>query len=743
MKKFVQVCFFLLVSAVWLAPLLIFRDYLFPYITSKAYPLRVLVELALPFYAYLLLSDRRMWPNLKNPLHLSVILFWVFSFLAGVFGVNPLKSFWGNFERMGGSYYLLHLTLLYFYTVAVGQMGQQWMRRLLYVMLGSAMLATAYGWLVWLKIFQFLPDPTYPRISSTFGNPIFFASFLILPIFSGVFLSLQEDERWKKVLLWVFVALQLIGVYMSGTRGAVIGLVAGSFLGLCAFVYLSESQRVRNWGLGAAAALVVVVGTLFAFNDRIPETNPLWRLTNLKDKNTYARIIQWKTALVGFRERPVLGVGPENYYVVSNEHYNPEMYVYDPSWFDKPHNYQLEILVTTGALGFFAYLGIVAFSVYALYRGFRAELYGPAEFAVLLAGVITYQAQNIFVFDTVPASMMFFATTGFYGYLWYASESRAAQSTRDRAKAASLLPQGALNGVLIGGLVVAVYLVYVTNIFGSRVARAINYGYAYQNANLKTSYRYFEQARANDSNFDPVELGGKYSEVAIGAAINQSGKPDMVQTVRDMIDGAIAANQEAIRRVPNDPTAYQRLASLYVTKAITERAQTLDPQAEWAARKGVELAPGRPEPQLNLVRILSLQNKLEEAESILKQVTETIPTHTEARVRYALALHLREKDGQAAEQFRWAVEGGYRVSGYREVDWLVQYHVKRDEITEALKYLEMAYTAEPTNVTVMWELARNYAKVGEREKAARFANQVAQSDPKQRQAVVDFLKSLQ
>jgi hypothetical protein len=120
MKKLVPALFAGLFVLTWLAPFLVFRDLLFPYITSKAFFMRVLVELMLPLYAYLLLTRPELRPDLRrNRLHQAVLAFLFFSLLAALFGVNPLKSFWGNFERMGGWYYLLHLTLLYFYAACL------------------------------------------------------------------------------------------------------------------------------------------------------------------------------------------------------------------------------------------------------------------------------------------------------------------------------------------------------------------------------------------------------------------------------------------------------------------------------------------------------------------------------------------------------------------------------------------------------------------------------------------------
>ena len=40
------------------------------------------------------------------------------------------------------------------------------------------------------------------------------------------------------------------------------------------------------------------------------------------------------------------------------------------------------------------------------------------EFSILVAGLIAYQAQNMFVFDTVSASVAYFVFLGFLAYMW-------------------------------------------------------------------------------------------------------------------------------------------------------------------------------------------------------------------------------------------------------------------------------------------------------------------------------------
>src|SRR6185369_16632465 len=147
-------------------------------------------------------------------------------------------------------------------------------------------------------------------------------------------------------------------------------------------------------------------------SNKLPQGSDLTRLFQLRDSNTSARLVQWGVALRGFKDHPLFGVGPENYYIIANKYYNPAIYQFDRSWFDKPHNYLIEVLVTDGALGFTVYLAILVLIAVAFYKGYKSGFLSLMEFVILLAALLAYQIQNLTVFDTVPASLAFYCLMG-------------------------------------------------------------------------------------------------------------------------------------------------------------------------------------------------------------------------------------------------------------------------------------------------------------------------------------------
>jgi O-antigen ligase len=334
-NKVVWYCFFSLVILGLLSPLWTFSVLFFPYITSKAFYFRVVVLLLAPFYFYLIYSDQKLRPNLKAPINLAVIGFVVVNLIAALAGVNVSRSLWGNFERMGGVWYLMHLTALYFYVLVIGQAGIKYLKIFLQLFLGVTAVLVINGIFGKLGWATFTLDPSLPeRVSSTFGNPIFFASYLIIPLFISLYLIVNERAMLQKRLYIFSAFLSLIGIYLSATRGALVGILASAVVFVLLYVFFSESSKAKKFGIFSLGAVIAFFALLIFISPKFSEESAVRRLISLNDSNSKARLIQWQMAFQGFKERPILGVGPENYYVIFNEFYNTEMYKYDASWFD-------------------------------------------------------------------------------------------------------------------------------------------------------------------------------------------------------------------------------------------------------------------------------------------------------------------------------------------------------------------------------------------------------------------------
>jgi len=86
---------------------------LFPFITTKAIFFRILVTIGLVFALWLYLLNPNTFPK-KNYLFWALILFFLVNIISTIFSVNSYRSFWGNAERMDGTWSLFFY-LSYFF----------------------------------------------------------------------------------------------------------------------------------------------------------------------------------------------------------------------------------------------------------------------------------------------------------------------------------------------------------------------------------------------------------------------------------------------------------------------------------------------------------------------------------------------------------------------------------------------------------------------------------------------------
>ena len=98
--------------AIPLIPFLVFSDFFFPFITTKAFTWRIIIEIVFAAWVLLVLLDASYRPKRSLILY-SLFIFLGIIGLADLLGVAPLKSFWSNFERMEGYITLLHLGMFF------------------------------------------------------------------------------------------------------------------------------------------------------------------------------------------------------------------------------------------------------------------------------------------------------------------------------------------------------------------------------------------------------------------------------------------------------------------------------------------------------------------------------------------------------------------------------------------------------------------------------------------------------
>jgi len=401
-------------------PLFVSDSMFFPFITGKNFAFRIIVEILLSAWIVLAYRDPAYRPT-RSPLFIAAASFVGIITLAGVLGENPYKSFWSNYERMEGTISLLHF-FAYFVmaTTALGarkKWGAFWNTSILVsFIIGVYALFQLSGALA--------INQGGVRVDATFGNAAYLAVYLLFHIFITLFMLLREKGHTiggmiaEKASLWIYTPIILLDVfvlYHTATRGAILGLIGGLLLtALLIAIFEKERVGLRKVALGILAGIVLLIGGFFALKNTsfITESPVLSRFSSisLTEQTTKSRFMVWNMAFQGFKERPILGWGQENFNFVFNKYYDPNMYGQEP-WFDRAHNVFFDWLIAGGILGLLAYLSLFVLALWYLWkRGSAFSIVEKSIFTGLLAG---YFFQNIFVFDNLMSYVMFFSVLAY------------------------------------------------------------------------------------------------------------------------------------------------------------------------------------------------------------------------------------------------------------------------------------------------------------------------------------------
>ncbi|RMF45959.1 MAG: hypothetical protein D6755_07255, partial [Anaerolineae bacterium] len=353
------------------------------------------------------ISKRKKWwrSALEIPLVVPVLALSLAYLLATVFSVAPRTSLWGSYQRLQGTY-TTFAYLVIFAVVAGNLRRREQVERIMTVVILSGLAVSLYGV---LQHYGLDPVPwggnVQNRIAANMGNSIFVAAYLIMAVPLGVARVVEslraimrtEDDVTRHIVratMYIFIlALQMIAIYFSGSRGPFLGLVAGLF-----FFFLLVAMRARQRWLALGTIGLAVAGALFLAVLNIPngpletlrESPWVGRFGHLADTNQRTSKVRqyiWQGASklvaphdpIAFPDgstdrwnalRPLIGYGPESMYVAYNRFYPPELGQVEKrnASPDRSHNETWDALVTTGALGLVVYL-LVFGSVF--YYGFR------------------------------------------------------------------------------------------------------------------------------------------------------------------------------------------------------------------------------------------------------------------------------------------------------------------------------------------------------------------------------------
>ncbi len=421
----------------------------------------------LGLYLILLISDYSRFKPKKTPINIAVVVF-LLSFAISTFvGVDWYRSFWDNHERMLGLFTIFHFVLYYFIITSVARGWGDWkwlLRSFLF----------AGGIVMFLGLIQkinpeFLLNHNSNRVSATLGNAIYFSAFGLFLFSVGFLLFVKEKAVFWKVFSCLGGLFGFFGIFWGGTRGTFLGLLAGLFVLFFIFlVTLKGHKKIKltMFAVAAAGVALLILSVVFRqtnFVRSIPTVGPLLN-TEFSSGTAATRLTAWGIAVESWKEKPIFGWGPNNYYYAFNKFYRPESleHGWSETWFDNAHSAAINTLNTQGAFGFLTYLGLFVVPLCVLCGGYRKGVIDACLLAFSSAFLVGHFTHNLFVFEN-PTSYLYF----FFFLAFINSQSTDAKDLQMHRSQITDHKTGGSNfsfGLCIIVILFIAVLIYTTNV---------------------------------------------------------------------------------------------------------------------------------------------------------------------------------------------------------------------------------------------------------------------------------------
>ena len=702
---------FVVLGALFLIPFLplyVANSLFFPFITGKGFAFRILVEIAVVGWGILMLVDTKYRPKFSWTLVLyGVLVAWMA--IANLLAVNPHKAFWSNYERMDGWITLVHVFGFFLVTGTMFATGNLW-RKWWLTFLGASAFVGLYGLLQIAGIFTINQGGV--RVDATMGNAAYFAAYLLFVIAAALWHAFKS-KGWLRYALFALAAVQVFLLFLTATRGALLGAVGATFLGALLWLLL-EKGKARRYGIALVAGVIVLVSGFVLVRDTpLVQSDPtLARLASISLEEGSPRIAIWSMAVAGAMERPLTGWGQEGFNYIFNANYDPSMYLQEP-WFDRAHNIYLDWLVAGGIPALILFLALLGSAVLVIFR--QGE---KRERIFLIAALAAYAFQGLFVFDNLFTYISVAAILAM-------AHGMAARPI-ERVEKLPVLSVTKFNNFAVPvGAVVGLAVVWVVNVPSIQAAADIIPAMS-PSTHPRTSVAIFKTALTRGS-FADQEIREQMVARAIGLANNDRVPKELSDIM------AIAAVEEMGRQaeiIPNDARIRVQLSNAYRALGDHENALAQIKIAQ-------ELSPRKQHLYLEEGVIALQQKQYARAQELFTKAYEFDTSFDELAGYKAAGDVLVGKKADAkvflVERFGTSVV---------DSNMLVMAYYELKDYPEIYPIMELRIEKEPKRETHYVQLATVYAEAGKFNDARAVLRKLMRERPDLTEQVTDLMSQL-
>ncbi|OGN27698.1 MAG: hypothetical protein A2941_01785 [Candidatus Yanofskybacteria bacterium RIFCSPLOWO2_01_FULL_49_17] len=727
-----------LIYASALMPLVIFSQHLSPFHFGKIVIFRSLVEVMFALYLVLVFKDRSYWPR-RDKFFWAFLGFTLAYTITTFTSVNVYQSFWGTLERMGGLYSFWHYFVFYVVLTSVLRTKEEWFR-FLEITVGAGALSAFYGFGQRTNLDFFIGSGGRSRIFGTIGNPALFAGYQILNFFLALILGLTASVKSQRNFFLISAFVMGLAVFMTAVRGSILGISVGLLVFVLLYFFETRSKLAKKALVGLVTLGILFVGFSLAFkNSSIVQNSPyLRRVTSfsVSDPTIQTRIWAWQAGLKGWKESPdkiILGWGPENFNIPFSKNFNPRFFkgTGSETLFDRAHNMFVEVLVTTGLLGFLAYLALFTVIFRSLWQlKNKPKLRIPA--IGLIAMVIAYIIHNAFIFDTSANFLVFFSILGFISFLGYENRSLPAPI---HAKGISLNSAWILGTILMVGAGVSVYQ---TSIRTASANYATTRGIvAAAQDNFRGAMDKFKKATSFNGP-GRYEYRNRLAQYLIDYSSNHSIASSEVM---DAFKIAIALEEKNALENNQDYLPELYISRLNIILGKNDPKSPYNDEALKHSQKALEYSATFVRTYYEIGQAYINKKDYANAEAAFQKAVDLNPNVGLSHWYLGVVKMQEGKVDSALESMNQAILEGYALS---EKDYLniASVYVDRNDLPHLVVVYEGLVRTVPNNAQYRASLAVVYSKLGRIDEAVAQARMAVQVDPNFGPQAKAFVESL-
>lgn len=626
----------------------------FPFISGKNIVFRALVEIA--FFAWIALAIKDTTYRLKKtPLLIAYGVFIVVLFFADYFGVDRVQSFWSNFERMEGFFGHIHLFAYFVVLSACLRSLNDWKTMFRVSVAANALvLATAFGQLFGVKEFFFakmFPSlagwfaTSFPvhmattRLDSTLGNSAYLAIYTLLYAFILALLYVWSTQSWHKKAYAVLIALNLVIMFYTGTRGTMIGLAVGAFVTLV-LIALKGDKESRKLVIGTLVGLSVVTAGIFICKDTsfVQSSPTLARIASIspKDVTTMGRLSIWQISYEAWKERPLLGYGQDNFTHIFARKFIPEkMWNLEP-WYDRSHNVFFDWLVAAGVFGLLSYLSLFVIAAWMTWR--KGSQIPFNEKAILTGAFTGYFIHNIFVFDNLISYVLFILLLVYIA--WRAAPGEAQEKHKPSQISEDAYVYGVVPLVTVIGLISFYLMVYKPFALNVLLIRGLDFNRLVSTMSTPDALRVQRESftaavgmnivGSREAREQFIQSALRATQIQVPPTLSQQEKQafvqaenDLIQATRNEIIASYPSLSEDVRALAMFGSFFNGVQDYVSAEQVLTRALTLSPEKQILA--------------FELIKTYLLSNKAMDAYLLAKKVYESAPAFPDALKWYVVS----------------------------------------------------------------------------------------------------------